>query len=412
MRAYLLAVGLLVLLCASVHGQGWSRFRGPDGQGIAEARLPKTFTEENVRWRVPAGVGHSSPVLWGDRLYLTRVGEGESPTRALVCFDATTGGERWAKSWPFESHGQHRLNSFASSTPAVDAAGVYLVWSSGEELRVRSVDHDGEERWDRTVGAFAAQHGSGASPVVIADRLVVANDHETEGSFLLGLDPATGETHWKIERTTVRASYATPAVIRDEGGTPTLVFASTAHGATAVDPISGEVVWETGPGFEQRFVATPGFVGRHLFLTAGSGSGGKECVVLELPEPGQSGVPPIELYRPPRNLPYVPSVLGIDGRFYLFNDGGIVSCLEATSGDVLWRERIEGSFFSSPVSNREVVYIADREGVLYSFAPSDEFELLGEFALGATVFATPAIDRDSMYVRTATELIRLGAPEE
>ena len=139
--------------------QEWTRLRGPKGQGHGVADLPAALSADHVRWRVPAGAGHSSPVLWGDALFLTRTVEGRG-RRQVVCFDADTGEERWQRTFEFEPHDQHKLNSSASSTPAVDADGVYVLWTSGGKLLALALDHDGEEDGWGTVGAVALDaHG-------------------------------------------------------------------------------------------------------------------------------------------------------------------------------------------------------------------------------------------------------------
>lgn len=404
----LLVAGMALCTASVALAQDWTRFRGPNGQGVvADATLPDTFTEADIRWRVPVGGrGHSSPVVFGDALYLTREAAGGG--REIVCFVAETGEERWAYECQFDAYVVHRLNSFASSTPAVDGSGVYVVWASGEDLIALALDSDGELRWRRRLGEFSAQHGSGASPIVHGDSLIVANDNAGE-SFLMALAVDSGETRWKIERPSApkRASYATPIVYKPDGAEPYLLFAS-GYGLTAVDPETGAVRWEVATGFRARCVGTPSVAGGHVLLSAGTGGSGKEGAVVRLPTGGEDGDEPDVAYRLRRSIPYVPATLALEDHFYLFADGGIASCLDAMTGDVVWRERLEGTFFSSPVSDGEVVVIADREGRLWSLAVGASFRLLGDLDLGEPVFATPAIARGALYVRTSESLIRLS----
>ena len=396
----------VALLFVAVGGGEWSSFRGPGGQGIANGvELPPVFEEEHVLWRVPVGGGHSSPVIWEDRLFLTWIWEGEE-SREIVCVDAGSGDTVWTVDAPFEPHGQHRFNSFASSTPAVDEDGVYVVWSTGEELVALSLDLEGELRWERQLGSFAAQHGSASSPIVRDGVMIIANDNEGEESFLVALDAATGETRWRVERQCERASYATPLVI-GSGDDKSVVFVSTAPAVTAIDLATGDVRYEVDLGLRQRCVATPCLLGDLLFLSAGSGGGGQECAVLELT--GDPGTAPEVRHQPRQSLPYVPSTLGLDGYFYLVSDGGVASCLDAPTGDVEWRARLDGTFFSSPVSDGRTIYLGSREGTLFSIAPrADEFELLGSFDAEAAIFATPAIAGGRLFLRTADELICFG----
>lgn len=408
----------LIALAGPASAQHWSQFRGPASQGVAQGEpLPRTFTKANEHWRLTLdGSGHSSPVIWGKRLYLTSMGV-EPNTRVVVCFDTHTGERIWTHVSAFEPHKQHRFNSFASATPALDAQGVYIVWSSGNALIALALDHEGEERWTQTLGPYAAQHGSGASPIVYDDLLVVSNEHDggdsgPEGDVneLIALDTKTGEFRWRIPRTSERMTYATPVPIHPAEGEPYLLFASAAHGLTAVDPATGKIRYEWSPGFSQRIVATPALSGTQLFFSAGSGDAGKESSLVQLPSaPGQDPRPAGSIRRA---LPYVPCALALNNRFYLISDGGVASCISAKDGAEHWRERLDGTFYASPVSDGQTLYLLDRDGRLFSLAPGDEFSLLGSYDLGATAYATPAIAHGRLYVRTVEHLICLGQPKD
>lgn len=409
-------LGLSLTLCLSADrllAQEWTQFRGKSGQGIADApKLPATFSKKNVLWRVPTGgSGHSSPVLWGKRLFLTRIGQ-RSGSRLVVCYDAETGVELWSRNCTFDTYRQHKLNSFASSTPAVDADGIHILWSSGGNLFSLALDHDGEQLWRRKLGAFRAQHGSGASPILHGDHVIVANENEGDESFLMALDKKTGKTAWRIERklTRRRASYCCPVVYQGPDQEPLILFASQPHGLTAVDPKAGKVRWECNVQFTERCVATPCLVGNLAFLSAGSGGGGHESAFVLLPN-GEDIVPRVD-HRMRKAIPYVPCALALDGRMFTFSDGGVASCLQGKDGSLVWRQRLEGSFFSSPVSNGKVIYIPTKAGVLYSLGTGKKFKELGQFDLGAPTFSTPAIVDNTMYVRTEAELIALGGKKK
>lgn len=412
MRSLRLAVWFLPFLLMGLCppdccvAQEWPRFRGVYGQGIVELDLPTTFTEKNVTWRVGvAGTGHSSPVLWGDLLFLTRVDEAKG-VREVVCYDASTGSEMWTYACRFNAHKQHKLNSFASATAAVDELGVYVMWTSGERLVAMAIDHRGELLWTKDLGAYYAQHGSGNSPVVHGELVFIASENEGDDCFFMALDRKTGKLAWRedLAKNPRWACYSPPFVYQPSSGKAVMLVASAAHGLTAFELATGKVRWQANPGFKNRFVAVPALSGNKLLVNTGSGNSGKECVVFEM-SAGAAAEPKIS-FRLRRGLPYVPSAIAIGGRFFLFADSGFASCIEAGSGAELWRERIDGKFFSSPVSNGTSIYICDREGRLWTFS-KEKFEVLGRFDLGAPICATPALARGAMFVRTAQELIRL-----
>ncbi|MAG57959.1 MAG: hypothetical protein CMJ83_16870 [Planctomycetes bacterium] len=386
--------------------QDWGRFKGPDGAGLSGApSVPVSFTMDDVNWRVPLpGKGHSSPVIWKGRIFLTCNGA-KAGTRSVVCLNAKDGSVRWKREREFAPHAQHRFNSFASSTPVVDAERVYVVWSTGEQLVATALDHDGKPAWRTELGHFSAQHGSGASPIVVKGVVVIGNDNEGENSFLVGLDKKTGKEIWRRPRESSRASYATPIVRRMKTRVEVL-FASTSHGITSLDPKTGKPNWETGPVFKYRCVGSPGIADGVLLATAGSGGGGKDSIAYELPMTAKGK--PKELYRMRRALPYVPSVLGIGKRFFLFGDGGVLSCIDAKTGDVTWRERVEGSFYSSPVCIGNRIFAMSRRGALYVIEAADTFRLLGSVELGDPSSATPAVANGVLYLRTERHLVSVG----
>ena len=404
-------IGLALSAAGAATSQDWRGFRGPNGQGLAwEQELPPRYSADDIVWRRPVGVGHSSPVVVGDRLYLTRVVTGQE-AREVVCLDADTGEERWAHRESFSSYPLHRLNNAASSSPVADADGVYVTWVSGGDLVALALDPDGELRWRRALGPFMAQHGGGGSPVLHGTALIVANDHDADG-FVAALDVGTGEDVWRLARSAVpkRCSYALP-VIRQRGDGAELLL-TAGGGVTAVDSATGLVTWDLDLGLRARCVGVPVLIGERMVLTAGTGGSGKEGAVIMLPDAGDDEPVARVSYRLRRSLPYVPAMIAIGDRLFMFSDGGIVTCVELASGDVIWRQRLEGDFFSSPVSDGRTIYIADRDGVLWSLAVDDQFRLLGQLDLDESVSATPAIARGGLYLRTSRDLVHFRVPQK
>ena len=407
-------IAFLMLSWPSVLGDetahAWTRFRGAEGSGHSAATtVPASFTEKDYNWRIELpGSGHSSPVVFGDAVFVTAV-DSAAGKRRILCVDAATGKQRWVKERSFETHGQHRLNSFASATPALDDQRVYVAWTTGTALEVIALDHAGAEVWSRVVGSHSARHGSAVSPVVVDDVLIVANDNEGEESCLLGLDSGTGETRWKLARQTSRAAYSTPAVWQREGGDTEVLFASTSHGLTSVDPATGKVIWEVADLFKHRCVASPVVGDGLVFLCAGSGGGGKDSAVIALPD----GKKTAEVaYRLDKGLPYVPTGVAHGPHFFLWADGGIVSCVEAATGKQVWQQRVGGKFYGSPICVDGKLYCVDTDGTLVVLRAGATFEELGRVKLGEASHATPAVAGGVLYLRTERHLISVGGKRD
>ncbi|MEM9016689.1 MAG: PQQ-binding-like beta-propeller repeat protein, partial [Verrucomicrobiota bacterium] len=227
----LVSILIVVFPRGDVDAEEWTRFRGPNGSGISKATgIPVTWTEKDYNWEIklPAK-GSSSPVVWGGRIYLTGHAENDLQ-RTVLCINAEDGVILWRRNYSFDSHYLHRDNDFASATPCVDNDGVIVVWSTPDEILMIALDHEGTERWRRDLGPFRGLHGTASSPIIADGLVVFANDqmdpkrfsfylpNDTDSnpgkSFLIALDRKTGETHWKIDRRSELAGYATPCIRR------------------------------------------------------------------------------------------------------------------------------------------------------------------------------------------------------
>jgi len=389
--------------------QDWPRFRGPGGRGHGgSVALPDSPTRETFNWRVglPGG-GNSSPVVWGARVFVTCY-DADGSRCLLVCLATEDGSTLWTRSLGIQSYGMHDLNSYASVTPAVDSTTVVMAWTSGKMLMSAAFDHDGKKLWQLPLGRSTADHGGGSSPTLFDGVALIAN--LTEGrsdSFLTGLDARTGEVLWKHPRATSRASFATPLVYAPDEGPPEAIFSSTSHGLTGIAPRTGKLIWEQADLFKPRCVASPALGGQILFATAGSGGGGKVGVALNLARRTEAGVPERQ-YVLRQGLPYVPSPLATSERLYLWSDGGIVSCLNLESGEEIWRERVGGTFYGSPILADGKLFAISMSGELVWVRESDEFELLGRLDLEEASNSTPAVARGILYLRTETHLISMG----
>ncbi|HYT92567.1 MAG TPA: PQQ-binding-like beta-propeller repeat protein [Gemmataceae bacterium] len=387
--------------------QEWTRFRGPNGSGLsAAAAIPSAFTEADYHWKIKLpGVGHSSPVLWGERLFVTS-GEEADGKRLILCLDAATGKRLWSRTYTAARHPKHSLNSLASITPAVDANHVYLCWPAPKEFLVIALDHQGKEAWRADLGPFRAGHGPGASPIVHAGLLIVPRESDGD-SCLVALDRRTGQVRWKVPRAK-EGSWSTPCVFQRKDGSADLIVTNYRQGIVALDPETGRQRWGLDV-FDKRHVESSigsPIVTGDLVLGVCGWLGVRQEVVAVRPD--ATGRKAEKLYAIQRSAPLCTTPLVKDGLLFLWSDEGIVSCAEVTTGKVHWRERLEGTFYASPVCVGERLYNVNTNGDVYVLAAAKEFKQLARNALGEGTHSTPAVAGGRMYLRTFSGLISLG----
>jgi outer membrane protein assembly factor BamB len=397
-----------LLLATACQADEWPRFRGPNGAGVGEAPgVPTQWTEQDFAWRIELpGVGHSSPVVWGDRLFVT-AGNEDDGTRHVLCLDPQSGRTLWSREFAGEKARKHQHNSFASTTPAVDAEHLYVTWSTPRENIVLALDHQGTQRWRVDLGPYKAGHGAGVSPIVHEDLVVLGNDQEGESS-IVALDRTNGEVRWRVPRKT-KVAYSTPCVYRRAGRPAELVFTNWEHGIMGIDPASGRTNWEVqvfDQGHIETSIGSPIVAGDLILGTCGWLGYATHTVAVR-PDPQQLGKAS-EVYRVDRGAPLTPTPLAVDGLLFLWADEGIVTCIDAETGKQHWRSRVGGTYYSSPVAAGDRVFCASRDGEMIVLAAAREYQLLARNPLGEGSHSTPAMAHGRLYVRTFTHLIALG----
>lgn len=406
--AIALGVAATNLLGSSVlAGENWTRFRGPNGSGVApDVTFPVEWSEEAYLWRVDLpGKGHSSPVGWGDKIFVT-AGDVTSGAMTLLAIDTASGKTLWKREYAASPHSLHAANSYASGTPTVDDERVYVTWTADGVLHAAAVSHAGEEAWQRELGPADYKHGSGNSPILLDDLLIVANDHTGE-SFIAGLDAATGNERWRRPRQAGTESYATPLVCEAASGEPQIVVCSSAEGIAALAPADGAVLWQLPGVYEARCVNSP-FIAEGLILSgSGEGGNGKQLTAVR-PATSDGGEPEIA-YELKKSLPQVPTPLAVGDRLFVWSDRGVVACYSAVDGKPQWTKRIGGNFYGSPVAAGDRIYCIDAEGEAICIAAADKYKLLGRSPLGQASHATPAIHQGKMFLRTESSLACLPA---
>lgn len=400
----------------------WTRFRGPNGSGIGKADLPVEWTSKDYRWQTKLpDMGHSSPVIWGNRLFVTSGTESKG-TLFICCLDATDGRILWTKEFAGSAHKKNKFNSYASSTPTVDQDCVYLSTAGPEKyLVVALAQGDGREVWRRDLGPFEAEHGFGSSPILFEDLVIAVNDQGAQSldrkapepaaeskrpSSVVALDRKTGAIRWQAPRRTDRAAYSTPCIFQPESGPPQLILTCSAHGFSGLDPRSGKTYWEL-PLFKHRVVGSPIVAAGLILASCGGGGQGQQMLAVQPGDPLKHTEPKVA-YEVKGSLPYVPVSVCDGKRVYLFNDQGIVSCLDAVSGGLRWRERTDAKLFGSPVLIGDRLYCASREGKMLVLAAADKYRLLARFDLDEPTQSTPAVANGRMYLRTSTHVRAIG----
>jgi outer membrane protein assembly factor BamB len=426
------AAGLMVRAASA---ENWPRFRGVNGSGVATAaNIPAEWSDSNFRWKIDLpGIGHGSPVVWGERIFLLaasepppkpKKGKGNNKVASQksvalekaqswipLCVSTKDGSILWQQEIVAvdQKHQGHRFNSPASTTPAVDDKRVVFSWGTPEKLSMAAFSHAGEKLWQADLGPVSGGHGFAASPMLFGELVILNNDQEKGGGNLLALDANTGEVKWTVERHSQRISYSVPCVLESDGR-QLLAFVNWQHGFTMVDPKDGSVVAEKSvfnTDTNERAISSPVVYKDLVIGTCGFTANPKHCVAMRL-----KGGELEEVWRIERNVPHIPSLIVVGDKAYLWDDAGIVTCVKAATGEEVWKGRVpgvEGACFGSPVSDGEKIFCADESGNIHVIAVADEMKRLATNPLGELCRTTPAIGEGAMFVRTYGKLFAVQA---
>jgi len=386
----------------------WPRFRGADGHGIDTIGIaPTNWGESDYLWNIVLpGTGHASPVVWDDLIFVTS-SDDESDLGYVMAFDEKNGELLWQKEFKVTDLTMHNDNNLAAPSPAVDESQVYVIWYSKEHTSLAALSHEGSLQWQAEFGGIEARHGGGSS-LMLTDKYVIFTREQEETSSQksswVAVNKQTGKTAWELERVSAaRNSFSTPILVHNNNSEVLLIFTSEAHGFTAVDPESGEVLWERKSLLTHRVVASP-ICANGMIVACRKG----ETVVLEV-DAYLTPVADTARYTLPPNLsPYVPTPIVVGDLLYLFLDNGSVACLVLATGKVLWKERPAGPIYGSPICVNGNLYCMTKEGKVIVIRAHATYELLGVHALGDESFSTPVMSTSGMVFRTFTRLMMLG----
>jgi outer membrane protein assembly factor BamB len=371
----------LIALAGCASSGDWPRWRGPDGNAVADGTpLPVPMP---VAWNVAVpGEGASSPIVSGESIFVSSAAE-SGGRRMLHCLDRTTGAARWTREIPDENPERtSALTGHAAATPVTDGARVVAAFGNAG---VVCVDFSGTILWRKRLGEFDSELGLASSPILHGGLAILVCDHDGV-SFLIALEVRTGTIVWKTVRSGLGRSWSTPIVVAGE------LIVSAQDEVRAYDPATGEQRWavEATSGW---VAPSPVSGGGLIFAVSG-----KDGPVVAIGPGGRIA------WREERGGPYVGSPVLYEGLLYFVDDQARLVCREATTGALIYRERLEGKFTASPVAGDGKIYVVSEAGTITIVRAGRAFARLAEKRLDEECLASPAISRGAILIRTRSHL--------
>jgi outer membrane protein assembly factor BamB len=396
--------------CTPVEAGDWPGWRGPAGTGVsAEQDLPVRWSAtENLRWKVPIlGAGVSAPVVTGDHVYLTASHGRLNDRLHVYCYHRADGRLLWHTRLfgSAQPEGLFPPGGMAVPTPASDGRYLYVLFGTGD---LASLDEVGRPVWIRSLaqdyGPFRNRWGMAASPLLVGDLLVVLVDHWGQ-SYMLGVDARTGATRWKTDRD-ASVNWSSPAVAHVRGKPQIIVTGSSQ--VRGYDAANGAELWRVH-GLEHECIPSPVVDGAMAYAVSG-----RKGVTLAIRLDGSRGelTQTHVVWQSRRGAPYVPSGLCYDGRYYLVDDEGFGTCLDARTGTELWRQRLGGRYQASLVAGADKVYFTSLEGIVTVVQAGPEFRRLAKNDVGEELVGSPALSRGAIFLRGAKHLFCVGAKDK
>ena len=403
--------------------EDWPGWRGPRGDGSTPTAGPTKWDGEsgdNVKWKTPLpGNGHSSPVVWGDKLFVTSCLL-DREERVLICLDRDTGKTLWQRTvLQARLESKHALNSYASSTPATDGELVYVSFLEASEeqipapnvgnlrlihpgkMVVAAYDLDGNQKWIVRPGDFISAHGFCSNPLLYRDTLIINGDHDGD-SYLLALHKRTGEQVWKQPRRHKTRSYVTP-LIRNIDGTDQMVLSGSLCVAS-FDPSTGERNWSV-EGPTEQFVASLVFDGSNFFAVGGYPT----HHVIAIRPGGLGDVTESHVSWHKTNVRcYVPSPVVVGNYLLVADDRGTANCFDTRTGERLWQTRLGKHYSASLCSAAGLVYFIADDGITKIIRPGPKPDVVAENELGENVYSSPAFADGELFIRGGEHLFCIG----
>ena len=404
----------------------WPQWRGPNNDGMARGDAPVEWNDtKNIAWRASIpGRGNSSPVIWGDKIFLTTAlptdGATSSPPRqgrgpgggaaagrqhkfVVMCLDRRNGKVLWERvakiATPHEGY-HHAYGSFASNSPVTDGKNLYAFFGS---RGIYCYDLNGKLIWEKSFPPMRMRlgFGEGAAAVVDGNALYLKFDQE-QGSYLLALDKLNGKELWRVSRDEV-SSWSPPLIVTHKGRKQVLVSATTR--VRSYDPATGKLIWECG-GLGSNVIPAPVITDDVVYVM--SGHRDPNLLAIRLGREGDLTGTDAVIWSNNRGNSYTGSPVLSDNKLYFVSDSGLVTCLDARSGKPYYQQQRlprAYNFKASPVAAGGKLYLATEEGDVVVVRMGEKFEVLATNTLSDQMFvATPAIAGGSIYLRSQEAL--------
>ena len=402
MKIPLIISCLHLALIPLLPAEDWLQFRGSDTSGVAPgAKLPTALDKDkHIAWQSPLpGRGLSSPLIIGDRIFITAASTADQSRLHIICLNAADGSVRWSRQfWATGRTICHDKTCNAAPTPASDGNHIYALYSSNDLI---CVDLEGNLKWLRALMQdypnASNSLGLASSPVITAATLVIQIENDSD-SFAMGIDPQNGLNRWKIPRTK-KANWTSPVLLKNG-----VVALQGSAGISGIDAATGRELWTFSDGASTIPSSAPSKDGSTLYIPSSG---------LTVLKPRPDNNTPEVLWQQGQLRPGTASPLVHEDKVFVINSAGVLNAANKDNGERLWRIRLEGPFSGSPVTTGDFLYIAaERKGLLQCVdLRGDEGKVVGTIELGETILGTPALSADALYIRSDTRLWKIANPK-
>ena len=409
---------VLAFLSVLTSAQDWTKFRGPTGDGhVTVKSIPLKWSDtENVKWKVSVpGKGWSSPVISKGKIYLTSaVAEGDNQDAAdvsrelrVICYDSSNGKEIWdAKVFEQKPLKRpiHHKNSHASPTPIIEGGKVYVHFG---HMGSACLDLKGKILWKNNELKYDPIHGNGGTPIIVDNLFFYSADASTN-PFVVALDKNTGKVLWKKLRSETaqsrKFSFSTPTLI-SMGGSSQII--SPASGAVfSYDSKTGEELWSVDYG-GWSVIPKPGVYKNMIYV--GTGYERAHILGIRVDEKSKGNVTESHVeWEITKRAPNTPSFMVVDDLLYFISDGGIATCVEPLTGEIIWQERTAGPISASPVHFNGMIYFLDEQGKTTVIKAGRKFEIIAENKIKERTLASFGVSEGAIYIRSEKSLFRIG----